>query len=149
MRRAVAYRRRGAWSADEARASVTLAYLDRHRRRIRLIDDAGEAFMLDLPETAHLNDGDGLLLEGGGYILVRAAPEPLIEVACADVAALARVAWHLGNRHLPVQIVGDRLRLRDDHVILHMIEGLGATAIRLKAPFDPEGGAYGDHGHAH
>jgi urease accessory protein len=149
MRRAVAYRRRGNWPEEEARASVTLAYLDRHRRRIRLIDDAGEAFLLDLPETAHLGDGDGLLLEGGGYILVRAAAEPLIEVSCDGPAELARLAWHLGNRHLPVQIVGDRLRLRDDHVILHMIEGLGAKAARIKAPFDPEGGAYAEHGGAH
>jgi urease accessory protein len=59
-----------------------------------------------------------------------------------------RLAWHLGNRHLPTEIQPDRLLIRDDHVIVHMLEGLGATLRRVDAPFDPEGGAYGEHNHA-
>jgi urease accessory protein len=150
MRRAVAIHRSGEWPEAETKASATLAYLDRYRRRFRLKDDSGEFFLLDLKEAVQLRDGDGLELEGGGFIRVRAAAEEVVDIECAGAAELARVAWHLGNRHLPVQIVDGRLRIRDDHVIVAMVEGLGARANRLRAPFDPEGGAYGDsHGHGH
>jgi urease accessory protein len=166
MRRATDIRHKGDWPEAEALATVTLAFLDRHRRRIRLVADDGAPFLLDLPHAAHLADGDGLCCEGGGFIRVKAAPEDLLEIACADVAALARIAWHLGNRHLPVQVVGGRLRIRADHVIADMVQRLGAEAIKVRAPFDPETGAYAggpgahhhdhdpdehghDHGHAH
>ena len=101
---------------------VTLAYLDRHRRRIRLVADSGAAFLLDLPRAQHLADGDGLELDGGGYVKVCAAPEAVIEIAAADRASLLRIAWHLGNRHLPLQVLEDRLRIRADHVIASMVE---------------------------
>jgi len=145
MRRAIAVRRRGAWPQEAALDTVTLAYLDRHRRRIRLVADSGEPYLLDLPRAYHLVEGDGLELESGGYLGVRAAPEPLFEIAAADRADLLRIAWHLGNRHLPVQIAGERLRIRPDHVIAEMVTGLGGLIIELEAPFDPETGAY----HAH
>ena len=86
-----------------------------------------------------------------GLVEVKAAPERLAEIACADTAALVRVAWHLGNRHLPTQLVGDRLRIREDHVIVAMVKGLGAEVTLINAPFNPEGGAYGHgavHGHS-
>ena len=97
----------------------------------------------------HLGDGDGLELDGGGYVRVRAAPEPVLEIEAADRAGLLRIAWHLGNRHLPLQVAGERLRIRADHVIAEMIVGLGARLTRLDAPFDPEIGAYAGAAHAH
>jgi urease accessory protein len=130
--------------------AVTLAYLDRHRRRIRLVSDSGAAFLLDLPRARHLADGDGLELDSGGYVRVHAAPEPVLEIEAADRASLLRIAWHLGNRHLPLQVAGERLRIRQDHVIAKMISGLGGRIIRVKAPFDPEFGAYAaDIAHHH
>ena len=135
------------WPIAERRATVTLAHQDRHRRRIRLIADDGTTFLLDLAEAAVLRHGDGLKLDGGGYIEVRAAPEPLMEVRAASAGLLARLAWHLGNRHLPAEIHPDRILIRDDHVIVAMLKGLGAEVRAVEAPFDPEGGAYGQHNH--
>ncbi|WP_426958690.1 urease accessory protein UreE [Muricoccus radiodurans] len=143
----------GHWNAAEARDAVTLDFDDRHRRRRRYTGEGGFAFLLDLPDAVVLNDGDGLALEGGGAVAVRAAPEPLVEVTAADHAHFARLAWHLGNRHLPAEIGADRILIRDDHVITAMLRGLGATLRCVQAPFNPEGGAYGEHnrqtGHHH
>jgi urease accessory protein len=143
--RATAVRSADRWSAAEARDTVTLDFDDRHRRRRRYTAEGGLAFLLDLPEAAVLRDGDGLALEGGGFVLVRAAPEPLVEVTAETPERLARLAWHLGNRHLPTRIEAGRLLIRDDHVIVEMLRGLGAVARRVSEPFDPEGGAYGEH----
>jgi urease accessory protein len=140
----------GSWPRASARATVTLAYDDRHRRRVRLVADDGGAFLLNLPEAIVLRDGDGLLLDDGAWLAVRAAAEDVCDIACPTPEALARIAWHLGNRHLPVQIVDGGLRIRDDHVIVAMLEAMGATVKRHRAAFDPEGGAYARaHGHAH
>jgi urease accessory protein len=143
--RATAVKPAGHWPESEARGAVTLDFDDRHRRRRRYTAEGGLAFLLDLPEAAVLRDGDGLALEGGGFVLVRAAPEPLVEVRAETPAQLARLAWHLGNRHLPTRIEAERLLIRDDHVILDMLRGLGAAVRRVSEPFDPEGGAYGEH----
>jgi urease accessory protein len=148
VRRAIAVRSRGDWPDETELGSVTLPYLDRHRRRIRLITDAGEAFLLDLPRASHLADGDGLELEEGGYIRVRAAPEPLLEIS-ADNRTLLRITWHLGNRHLPIQATRERLRIREDRVIEQMVIGLGGQLHRIEAPFDPEIGAYSIAAHHH
>jgi urease accessory protein len=130
--------------------TVTLAYDDRHRRRVRLVTDGGLPFLLDLPEARVLRDGDRLTLDDGRLVLVRAMPEAVLEVRAGGAAALARVAWHLGNRHTPTQILDGALRIRADHVLEHLlVEHLGAEVVRATAPFDPEGGAYGAHGHAH
>lgn len=134
--------------------TVTLDFDHRRRRRLKLETDKGTAFLLDLPETKTLRDGDILLLEDGTGIGVRACNEPVADISCKDLAHLVRVAWHLGNRHLPTELMGDRLRIRQDHVIEEMAEKLGATVARLEAPFNPEGGAYGHgetegHGHGH
>src|SRR6266404_2768015 len=142
MRRAVAVHPRGQWPEDGMVDKVTLAYLDRHRRRIRLVADSGAAFLLDLSRAQRLADGDGLELDSGGYIRVCAAPEPVLEIAAADRESLLRIAWHLGNRHLPLQVTGDRLRIREDHVIAEMVSGLGGQITHREAPFDPEFGAY-------
>ena len=149
MRRAIRVHSRGHWPEAATVDTVTLAYLDRHRRRIRLVADCGEAFLLDLPRASHLSDGDGLELEGGGYLRVCAASEAVLEIAAADRGGLLRITWHLGNRHLPVQIAGDKLRIRADHVIADMVTGLGGRITRLEAPFDPETGAYAGATHSH
>jgi urease accessory protein len=143
----------GGWVERTARHVVTLDFDDRFRRRKRYVAADGFAFLLDLEEATALRHGDGLLLEGGGVILVQAAPEPLVEVRAASPALLMRLAWHLGNRHLPTEIQADRLLIRDDHVIIGMLQGLGAALRKVDAPFNPEGGAYGEHnrqpGHHH
>jgi urease accessory protein len=149
MRRAIAVYRRGAWPEEAALDTVTLASVDRHRRRIRLVAASGHAYLLDLPRAHHLVEGDGLELEGGGYLCVRAAAEALFEITAASRADLVRIAWHLGNRHLPMQIAGERLRVRADHVIAEMVTGLGGELIALEAPFDPESGAYAGAAHHH
>jgi urease accessory protein len=145
MRRAIGVHRRGAWPEEAVLDTITLAYVDRHRRRIRLVADSGEAYLLDLPRAHHLVDGDGLELDCSGYLSVRAAPEPVFEIEAADPADLLRIAWHLGNRHLPLQVAGARVRIRADHVIAEMVAGLGGRITRLEAPFDPETGAYHEH----
>jgi urease accessory protein len=153
MRRAVAVALHGSWPAASAIASTTLSHSDRHRRRLKLSTDSGELFLLDLQRPARLADGDGLRLDDGSYVLVRAAAEECVLVHCTDDAALARIAWHLGNRHLPVQILPDGLLIRADHVIVDMVRGLGATTEPRHCAFDPEAGAYdgagGGHHHNH
>lgn len=135
---------------------VVLDYDDRHRRRLVLEGVEGTAFLLDLAEAVPLVSDCGLQLEDGRVVLVVAAAEPLVEIRTTDPNHMVRVAWHLGNRHLPTQIMGTRLRIRRDHVIEDMVRGLGAKVVPIEAPFDPEGGAYGhgtvtghDHGHSH
>ncbi len=146
--RAMAVHRAGTWPDAETRDAVLVDFDDRYRRRKLYTGQGGLAFLLDLPEATVLRDGDGLALASGGFVRVKAAPEPLVEVRASGHEHFARLAWHLGNRHLPTQIEGDRILIRDDHVIVHMLEGLGATLRRVEAPFDPEGGAYGEHNHA-
>ena len=89
--------------------------------------------MLDLAEATYLADGDGLLLDDGGIVLVRAAAEDLLEIHAADAIALARIAWHLGNRHTPAQITGDAILIQPDHVLAEMVEGLGAHVHAVQA----------------
>ena len=132
--------------------SVVLEFDERYRRRFVMTGVGGFAFLLDLVEAAMLRGGDGLRLEDGRIVEVVAAPEPLAEIRAADALALMRVAWHLGNRHLPTEMTPKALRIRRDPVIEDMAKGLGARVIPLEAPFNPEGGAYvqaeAAHGHA-
>jgi urease accessory protein len=136
---------------EAAADTVVLDFDDRHRRRMAMTGTRGLAFLLDLENAIALRGGDALVLEDGRLIEVVAAPEPLLEIRGADPHHLIRVAWHLGNRHLPTQIMPKGLRIRRDHVIEAMVKGLGARVVEIEAPFDPEGGAYvgGGHGHAH
>ena len=136
------------WSEAPA-DTVVLDFDDRHRRRTTMTATRGLAFLLDLEKTVALRGGDALVLEDGRLIEVVAAPEPLAEVRCNDPEHLIRVAWHLGNRHLPTQIMARSLRIRRDHVIEAMVTGMGARVIEIGAPFDPEGGAYAEASHAH
>lgn len=142
----------GYWPEQEAAGTITLYFEERHRRRIRLVTDQGEEVLLDLPKAVAMADGDGLRLQDGRWLKVQAAAEPLIEVSHSDPEQLTRLAWHLGNRHLPTQIGRAVLRIRPDHVIEAMLEGLGANLVEVRTTFQPEGGAYSGHGerdHAH
>jgi urease accessory protein len=134
--------------AQPASDTVVLDFDDRHRRRMAMTGTRGLAFLLDLEVAVALRGGDALVLEDGRLVEVVAAPEPLFEIRGSDPFHLVRLAWHLGNRHLPTQIMGKALRIRRDHVIEEMVKGLGARVIEIEAPFDPEGGAYAT-GHAH
>jgi urease accessory protein len=136
------------WSEAPA-DTVVLDFDDRHRRRMAMTGTRGLAFLLDLESAVALRGGDALVLDDGRLIEVVAAPEPLAEIRCKDLQRLVRVAWHLGNRHLPTQIMANALRIRRDHVIEAMVRGLGARVIEIEAPFDPEGGAYAEAFHAH
>jgi urease accessory protein len=141
----------GKWSGATAVDHIVLDATERHRRRMMLTGERGTEFLLDLPHATSLRDGDGLVLEDGAIVRVDGKPEPLIEIATVSAPELARIAWHIGNRHTDVQVVGDRLRIRHDHVLEDMVRGLGATITRVVVPFDPEAGAYnGEHGgHEH
>ena len=136
----------------EASDRITLDREDRHRRRAVLTGERGLTFLLDEPSAVHLHHGDGLELEDGRIVEVLAEPEDLVEIAAKDTAHLVKIAWHLGNRHLPTQLMGATLRIRRDHVIEDMVGRLGGQMTPVSAPFDPEGGAYGHgqtHGHEH
>jgi len=127
---------------EAAADTVVLDFDDRHRRRMAMTGTRGLEFVLDLESAATLRGGDALVLEDGRLIEVIAAPEALVEIRGSDPSHMVRVAWHLGNRHLPTQITARGLRIRRDHVIEAMVKGLGARVIEIDAPFDPEGGAY-------
>ncbi|MBV8917992.1 urease accessory protein UreE [Bradyrhizobium sp.] len=136
---------------DAPADTVVLDFDNRHRRRMAMTGTRGLEFLLDLEHAVALRGGDALVLEDGRLIEVVAAAEPLLEIKGRDPQHLVRIAWHLGNRHLPTQIMAKGLRIRRDHVIAAMVRGLGARVIEIEAPFDPEGGAYegGSHAHGH
>lgn len=144
-------------TAEECDEMVRLDHDQRTRRRMVFTTEAGKPILLDMPRPVRLRDGDALCLEDGARVHVEATAEALLEITAASHAALVRIAWHLGNRHLPTQLLpgeaGGRLRIRHDHVIAEMVEGLDGKCLPVLAPFDPEGGAYeggsGGHGHHH
>jgi urease accessory protein len=152
VKRAQRVLRVGTWRAADAIDRVMLDADERYRRRTVLTGESRFKFLLDLAEVTPLHDGDGLLLDDGTIVAVAAKPEPLVEITAAadagdSAAALSRLAWHLGNRHIEVEIAGDRLRMRRDHVLEEMLSGLGAVLTPIEAPFEPERGAY-QHGHS-
>ncbi|ABD89226.1 urease accessory protein UreE [Rhodopseudomonas palustris] len=158
MIRATSVKGQHRWS-EAAADTVVLDFDDRHRRRTAMVGTRGLQFLLDLEHAVALRGGDALVLEDGRLVEVVAAAEPLIEIRGSDPKELVRIAWHLGNRHLPTQIMAKGLRIRRDHVIEEMVQGLGAKTVEIEAPFDPEGGAYAPpaepshdhagHDHAH
>lgn len=144
-----AVRPAGDWSGAAA-DRIALDYEGRFVRRKRLLTASGGAVLLDLAQVHSLDHGDGLALADGRVIEIVAAPEPLLKIT----GDLVRLAWHIGNRHTPCQVMDDHLLIRDDHVLKAMLEQLGAGVVRVEAPFRPEGGAYGHgrtmgHDHAH
>ena len=141
----------GIWHGKPADV-VRLDYDQRTRRRLSLTGVGGLSFLLDLARAPMLCAGDGIRLEDGRIVAVEAAPEHLLEITCRDERALARIAWHLGNRHLGTEIGERVIHIRYDHVIADMVRGLGAEVRTVERPFNPEGGAYGHgavHGHSH
>ena len=142
MKRVTAIKPAGQWDASAARDTIVLDAQDRHRRRVVFVGAEGATYLLDLPRPAQLRDGDALVIEDGAVVRVTGKPEPLVEISATNAQELARLAWHIGNRHTEVQIVGDRLCIRRDHVMEDMLRGLGARLTPIEAPFDPEQGAY-------
>ncbi len=145
MRRAVEHHPRGRWPEQEAAGGVSLAFDDRHRRRLKLETVEGEALLLDLPEAVAMAEGDGLRCADGGWVRVTARPEPVLRIAAAAPELVARLAWHLGNRHTPADIRVDAILIRPDHVLAEMLRNLGGTVTEAVEPFQPEGGAYSGH----
>lgn len=155
LRRATHVAPAGQWPLRAAIASVTLAFNERHRRRLHMTDDAGEPFLLDLARPAVLADGDGLVLESGGVIRVRAALESVADISAPTPQEKVRLAWHVGNRHTPIEVLSNgNIRVRDDPVLVDMLIRLGACVVRRNAAFSPETGAYAvqdshESGHQH
>jgi urease accessory protein len=133
--------------------TLILPHAQRQAQRGFLFGVKGTCVELDFAEPVRLRTDDALVLEDGGLVEVVAEPEPLVEVRAADLPSLARLAWHLGDRHVPIQVLERRLRLKRDPAIEALLQSLGAKVVAIDAPFEPEGGAYatsaGDHGHRH
>jgi urease accessory protein len=138
----------GSWDMKREIDRVLIDYDRRFRRRIVLTTVLGGEVLIDLPQAVRLRDGDGLMV-GSGVVRVCAKAEELMEIHAHEDGDLIRIAWHLGNRHLPVQLLGETIRIRADHVIGEMVEGLGGHVEIIQAPFDPEAGAYSGGGHHH
>ena len=129
--------------------TITLDFDARFLRRKRMATDCGMVFMVDLAETVSLDAGDAFLLDDGRQIIIQAAAEPVVRIRHQN---LAKIAWHIGNRHTPCEIKQDCLVIRRDHVLEDLLVRLGTTLAKTEAPFNPEGGAYGfgrTHGHTH
>ncbi len=153
MIRATSIIRRDAVEANRIVDIITLDHGDRHRRRIVLSADGGTAFLLDLDKADVLEDGDAIRLDSGWLVEVKAAAERLIEVSTEDPLDLLTLAWHIGNRHVPAEITRDAIYIAYDHVLVDMLEGLGAEVAIVERPFRPVRGAYHHHeqggGHHH
>jgi urease accessory protein len=131
-----------------AAARLALPYEQRQRTRQRAILESGEAVAIDLPRGVPMRGGDRLLASDGRVVEVVSPPERVLHVTCAAAHDLARAAYHLGNRHVAIQVGEGWLRLPHDHVLERMLQGIGCTLATLEAPFEPEAGAYGAH-HRH
>jgi urease accessory protein len=143
MKRVTSIKSSGAWPPATASDRVVLDAGDRQRRRIVLRGEKGTEFLLDFEKPMTLRDGDGLLLDDGTLVLVAGEQEELVEISAHSALEAVRLAWHLGNRHTDVQIIGGKIRIRRDHVLEDMLRGLGAHLSPLEAPFDPEGQPHG------
>jgi urease accessory protein len=122
--------------------TVILDYAQRSAQKITVTGVKGGMIEIDLQQPAGLRTDDLLLLDDGTLVEVVAAPESLIEARTTDVAALARLAWHLGDRHVPVQLLANRIRARRDAGVEALLASLGAKVTLIEAPFEPESGAY-------
>jgi len=138
----------GHWP-DQAVAEILLDFDERHRRRIRLRAENGEYLLLDLPKAVAMANGDGLCANDGRWFKIVAKPEKLIEVTASDTLTLMQLSWHLGNRHTPAEVQEGRILIRPDHVLEDMVRGLGGNTKSVEEPFQPEGGAYGEHAQGH
>ena len=138
----------GTWDGAREVDRVLADYDRRFRRRIVLRTVLGAEVLIDLPQAVRLRDGDGLVVDDG-VVRICAQPEELMDIHAHAADDLVRIVWHLGNRHLPVQLLEGRVRIRADHVIGEMVQGLGGHVHIVHAAFDPEAGAYAGGGHHH
>lgn len=145
MSKATSFARKGSYSGTPA-DSITLSHDERHLRRKLLTLDSGTQILVDLPNAVALEMGDVLVLDDGKLVAIAAAAEELYQITGTDRTHLSRLAWHIGNRHLPAEIGEDCILIRRDHVIGDMLTGLGAKVSETVAPFSPERGAYHNHG---
>lgn len=136
-------------SGGSADRTLTLSFERRSRSRQRVVLDDGSAALLALPRGTVLRDGDVPGSADGRTVRVQAAAETVSTAAHADPATLLRAAYHLGNRHVPVQIGPGWLRYLHDHVLDALCQGLGLTVAVAERPFEPEDGAYAGGGHHH
>src|SRR5260370_14491764 len=127
------HRPAGYWPKEKAAGLLAVDFVVRQRRRIWLTTDQGEDVLLDLPKAIAMADGDALQLEDGRLLKVQAAAEPIVEVRHKDPHQLMRLAWHLGNRHLPTEVRDQVLRIRPDHVIEEMLHRFGAQLVKVRA----------------
>jgi len=133
----------------QAKSRLVLPFDLRQKSRLRARLESGEEVALMLPRGEILRGGDLLAASDGRVVEVVAQAENVLHVECDGAQALARAAYHLGNRHVPVQVGDGYLRLAADHVLEAMLEGLGARITAMRAPFEPEAGAYGGGHHHH
>jgi urease accessory protein len=141
---------RRATAAQHCDAVLLMNFELRSKSRLRTTTTSGEEVGLFLEAGRPLQDGELLLSDDGRCIRVQAAEEPLLHVECSSPLELCRAAYHLGNRHVHLEVGDGWLRLLDDDVLAHMLHQMGARTIRLSAPFNPESGAYGGgHHHSH
>jgi urease accessory protein len=142
-----------AGSSGEALAcehELVLPFERRSVSRQKTVTDGGQGLAIFLARGTVLRDGDVLLAQDGSKILVRAAPEAVMVVRADHPHGLLRAAYHLGNRHIPVEVRPEYLKLEYDYVLADMLRGLGAHVEEALLPFEPEAGAYGGgHHHAH
>jgi urease accessory protein len=135
-------------NAAASPATVRLDFATRSKSRLLLRLDDGAQAALIVERGRVLRGGDRVQTQDGRQVLIIAAEEALLQAGSADPLLLARAAYHLGNRHVAVQLLADGLRFLEDKVLGEMVRGLGLEVSAVLAPFEPEGGAYGQH-HAH
>jgi urease accessory protein len=149
MQRAISVVRKLAVKPALVADTITLDHAGRHRRRIVLTAAAGTEFLLDLEKATAVKGGDAFKLEDGRLVQVIAAPEQLIEIRAETPTRLARIAWHIGNRHTPAEITDDAVYIENDAVLAEMVRGQGGQVSKVSRPFEPERGAYEGTGHGH
>ena len=135
-------------AGDRVDAELILPYDLRQKCRLRTQSTTGEKIGLFLPRGETLRNGDVLQADDGRRVQVKAKPEKVLQIGCADALQLIRIAYHLGNRHVALQVGNGWLRIANDYVLRQMVEGLGGVVVVMEAEFEPEPGAYGGHMHA-
>jgi len=136
-------------SHPDVSGQLSLPFELRQKRWLRTKLVSGEEVALRLPRGETLRGGDRVLASDGRVIEVVAAPEKVVQVEVDSPAMLARAAYHLGNRHVPLQVGDNFLRVAEDHVLEEMLRLLGVSIVRIEAPFEPEAGAYSGGRHRH
>jgi len=133
--------------------SVSLDWDVRQKSRFDAVDSQGRRLGVFLPRGTVVRGGDVLLTQDGSLLRVIAAPQPVLRITpCAEHGSpfdLTRAAYHLGNRHVPIELRPDQLKIEPDHVLADMLRAMHLTVVEALEPFEPEGGAYGEHGHGH